>query len=983
MNRIYFKFCSPLLGFGLFALTQPQLLAQAPTVTTIPFAATNNPQQPASPVHPSWSGNPVTLKGVFTSPNLGTDTFTWDWNPGDGGAHCTGTITTAYSLSTTTNNPYAIGCAHTYTGSVGQTFTAFLTVNDTTNNTTSGPIAYYTSINGAPPNLPVEADNAIDNGLWYLHIHMRRLTTGTPSVDYGDWYQCDNNHADACEIGYISGPTGSNCVAFENSGFLQVNNPLNPYSDDVRRCLNRIFNEVEKVATTTVNASQGSYNPDSNGNGYAVGSSESDPNYNTGMMLDAIAASQSPTQVVTPGTVLGNAGLKGTGTGGAYTYTDAIFDMVDWYSYCETLDDAGGFEGNVGPNSGGWHYDCQEESGDNSVSQWAAIGIIPARRKIGLPLGIDPLPPLVQTGDQAWLNDSFTQNAPANGYFGYTSNVPLWGPFADTPSGMVQLAMNGKGRGTKVGGVDLWDNAETYMRDNWDTASSGLGEGGPGIKGYYYGMLSFTKSMLLHDNNDTGFAAPGLNTVPITLFQSLDDPNTCAKPVPAGAVGSGVGPCYPTIDWYGAQTSTYGGTDPTNGVARTLVSTQGTDGSWYGHNYTTAQYYLETGFAITMLNQTVFQAHPVACFTANPTKVASGGPVVLDGGCSVEQIPGDTLVTYEWDVSGTGGTNFTIAPGSPYCQVASSCVSIKYNFTAPQGATLPYSYPVRLRVIDNAGNTNDVVGDVVISSPPNPPQANAGGPYNFCPNTNALTGALIYAPFILDGSKSTNPDQGQTDGTPGAPPSTITSYAWDLTGACSVFTTIGEQINVTSNFDVPADFGTTVNNICLKVTNNDNLAFPSANLAAGLSSIATAQVTIHQPSDEACTHCVNSLGGAAKAPSPGIPATVQLYWTDTNTATFPIDHYNIYRSTCPPTGAVGASCTGNFAPDTLLAGPGSVTGTLGIPVSNPSGGTLNYVDSYQLVGGTTYYYRIAPATANNTETCQGNVTVTVAISKGR
>jgi hypothetical protein len=129
--------------------------------------------------------------------------------------------------------------------------------------------------------------------------------------------------------------------------------------------------------------------------------------------------------------------------------------------------------------------------------------------------------------------------------------------------------------------------------------------------------------------------------------------------------GTGTGPCYPPIDWYAAQSATYGGTDPTDGVARTLVASQNSDGSWFGHNVSYEQYYLETGFAITMLNRTVFEPVPVACFTSNPTHVASGGPVTLNGNCSVDQNPANHLVTWEWDVSGTGGTNFTIAPGSP------------------------------------------------------------------------------------------------------------------------------------------------------------------------------------------------------------------------------------------------------------------------------------------------------------------------------
>ena len=954
--RIAAAALAALLQTGLYAI------AQAPVAMTVPFQA-GSPTVP----HTSWSGNPVTLKGTITGTKVGSDTITYDWDPGDGGTHCTGTVTTA--------NQYNIACAHTYTGAVGSVFTAVLKASDTSNGTvaavsncpptiTTGA-CYYTSLNNPPPNLAVEVNNAIDNGLWYLHTYMRR-TTSTYGAPIGNWTGVGGN-VDTNGAG-DTGPNALDCAAFEDSGFLETNTPPNPYSADVALCLAGIFDQLTTIAVSTVVSPEfGSYNPDSNGNGIGVEHLNGDVNYQTGMQMDAIVASGEETTRVPAGTLLGNEVTgkgKGSGPGGLYTYKDAVIDMADDYAYCQAPSSTGAFEGDYG---GGWHYTCQETVGDNSVSQWAAIGLIPARRTFGATIPVQTL-----TADRAWLDSSFTQVAAPptpNGYFGYTSNSPLWGPYADTPSGLVQLALNGLGRGTtSPGGNALWDSAETYIRNDFGTpASSGAYYA---IKDYYYGLFSFTKAMLLHDNTDSGDdASAGLANQPITLLQSSDDPGTCAEPVPLAAPGSGAGPCYPPIDWYGAQTAANGGTDPTDGVARTLVSTQEANGSWYGHNYTTAQFYLETASAVIMLNKTVFNAVPVACFTSNPSHVASGGPVQLNGGCSVDENPANHLVTWEWDVDGTGGTTFTIAPGNSAC-LDPSCSIITYNFTLPTGKSLPYNYPVRLRVIDSASLTADVVGDVVISSPPNPPNANAGGPYNFCPNLSPA-GALVYQPFLLDGSKSTNPDQGTTDGTTGAPPSTIVSYLWDYACAGTFGSASGEQVNATTAFDVPADFGTSFN-VCLKVTNNDNLAFPSAGLGAGLSSVASAQVSIHQPTDQVCTHCVNNLVAEAKAPVPGVPANIQLYWTDTNTSTqFTIDHYNIYRSLSP-----------TFIPYTQIAGAGSSPFVPAVKVSNPPGGTLFFLDP-NVVGGTTYYYRVAPATASDTETCQSGVVLKVALSKGR
>ena len=1000
---------------------------QAPTALTVPFVASNS-----SAPHTSWSGNQVTLKGSFTSPLLGTDTFTWDWDPGDGGQHCTGTVNSTYVTSTSgiagdQNNPYVIGCTHTYTGTQGTVYTAILTVTDTTNGQVapaasncpigvSAGACYYTSLNAPPPNLPVEVNNAIDNGLWYLHAHMNRYTNGS-GLFLGDWNGGVAANADANAAGG-TGVSASNCAAFENSGFLQNNTPLNMYSTTVQLCLSGVFDQLQTISISSFTPQGFSqFNPDSNGNGIAV-QSNGNPygytNYNTGMVMDALVAANTPTLAIPSNTALANANPGGgTGTGGVYTYKDALYDMVDAYSYC--MNPGAPDEGFGATPSGGWHYTCQDTGGDNSISQWAAIGIIPARRKVALPLGQDPLNSEVLATDQSWLTQSFTNNG-TNGYFGYTSGSPLWGPFADTPSGLVQLAMSGLGRGTTVpGGADYWDLSETYLRDTFgDTGGDPTFSGYPYLKSYYYGMYSFTKSMLLHDNNDVVNGkniGTGMNVSPITLLQSMDDPNSCALPVPEykttpgdSGPGTGTGPCYPPIDWYGAQSAANGGTDPTDGVARTLISTQGSDGSWYGHNASSEQYYIETGIAVTMLNKTVFQQVPVACFTVNPAQVAenaNGVQVILDASCSVDQDTSHQIVTYEWDVDGTGGTNFTIGTGiassvgTPgtvgYATcLTSSCSKVSLNVAAPSTTTpLPYNYPIRLEVANNATPplTASVLNNAVVAYPPNPPDANAGGPYNFCPNVNG-NGQPIYAPFTVSAALSTNPDQGKDDGYPGDNPSTISSYIWDLSGSCSDFSGTGAptdptsvsgvQIDATSVYDQSGFYGKTFP-VCVQVTNTDNNAFCHTIQASGGScstlyqSVGSAQVSIHNPTDEVCTHCVNSLTSLAKAGTPLAPANIQLYWTDTNTSvTAQIDHYNIYRST-----------SATFIPYQQIAGANSVTGNRGVPVSNPPGGQLYYNDTYQLTSGATYYYRVAPATANDTETCQGNKSfgVTIPASK--
>jgi len=84
-----------------------------------------------------------------------------------------------------------------------------------------------------------------------------------------------------------------------------------------------------------------------------------------------------------------------------------------------------------------------------------------------------------------------------------------------------------------------------------------------------------------------------------------------------------------------------------------------------------------------------------------------------------------------------------------------------------------------------------------------------------------------------------------------------------------------------------------------------------------------------------------------------------LLWLETGA-----DHYNIYRGTT------------NGGPYTML---GTVTNTM-----VGTGKSMGYTDNGSLVAGTTYYYRIAPATPADIETCQSNqASVSGTLPKGR
>ncbi len=903
-------------------------MTAATAVYTVPFQAS----APSVP-HASWKNNPITLKGAVQSPISG-HTYTYYWDPGDGTSGC-GTSGSPLSAG----DPYSIACAHTYNSSstagaaVGLVYTATLYVKDTTAGDASYTSApYYTKIYPLDPtnsqgagnvyNLPIEVNNAIDNGLWYAHSHMYRYSDGSGNL-LGDW---TTDGISGNMYSSFKGLNGTDCNSFEVSGFLPNNSPANPYTDDVKRCLNAVISSLATVTipTTSANYSEtGTFNPDQNANGVGVyvnfGGQEI---YQTGMAMDALVSSGLPGMPVTASV---NSALPttGTGAGNAYTYKDLVFDLVDFYSYCQA---------NGGYGTGGaWIYNCGDNGGDNSSSQWGAIGIIPAVRKFGAVYNAAS-----KLNNAIWL--TYTQGG--DGSLGYRGTGCAWGCFATSPSGLVQMALDGVGTGSTLGGTsgygtftidNAWNKTASFMRDNFNSTSTDATQN---PKEYLYGLFSFTKGMLLHDN--TG----GVTPAPISILHT--DNHTQTEN----------GGYYADIDWYAAQSSTYSGSDPTDGVARWLVSIQNSDGSWYGHTYTGEQYPMTTGISITMLNKTVFEAVPVACATPTPTSISNGGSVTLDGSCAYDQnAPTTNITTWKWNTSddnngNSPSTTFNVQPGNPKCQT-SSCVKMAQTFTTAH--SLPYSFPIRLRVTNNASPalTADVVTSIMITTDPKPPTAVIGGPYNFCPSP--------YTPWSVSGAGSIDPDP---------PPSMLTSYAWDFNGANTFTDASGAVIDVTSAFTTKvgaAPPGGTTFSISLKVTNNETPA---------LSSIASNTATVHSSSDLQCSHCVSTTQALPKSPTTGIPAQVQLYWLDTNSPGYPIDHYNLYRST-----------DSGFGTNVVkVAGAGSGVAPVQVPAIN--GKQVNFADVTVAVN-VQYYYRIAPATVNDTETCASPISIPVIVHPAR
>jgi hypothetical protein len=695
-------------------------------------------------LHPGMCNVELTLKG--TSDQSGT--YTWD--PGDG----TGPVPVL-------GDKYAIQKVHTYTTAngcaVGKTYAAKLTVTDASAQSTTK--IYYVGI--FDPTQETRVDRAIDEGLWALHKQMTRYACGSGAIcgkwsSWSSWY----------------GMWAAATEAFFSKGHTELGNPNNPYTETAQRAMNGVFDQT----TTSGVGVEPLGNADSNGNGQGVAFNQSHQGYQTGMLLAAIVASNNPDGIVQTGP----SAVKGL------KYKVVAQDVVDYIAAMQ-YDDI---------NRGGWRY-SPEDFPDNSACQWDAIGLIAAERIWGL-----TIPSWVKTANDNWL--TYSHN-PA-GYFGYTDNSYLpWGSMATTPSGLVQLIMDGHGRGDS-----RWDTAETWMRTYWDGGTSSAP-----IRFYYiYAMFSFTKSMLLHSPKIVGFGADSL-------------------------------------DWYG---------DPSKGAAEALIAAQYSPSSggywWSAYGQPTGDHYpFLTPWAIMILNKTTIETgRPIAVAKVNPTSAVVGQTVTLDGSGSFHQAVGRNIVSWDW----------TIYNGPT---VASGIKETKSGQTASVSFSAMGSYLVKLVITDDAATpaTDDDFVTAVVALPPYPPVAKTKNA-RFCNQVK---------PWKLDGSLSTNPDDGKSE--PGKPGDSIKSYTWDLDLDGAFDDASAVKPDVTSFYGSLAP-GTYLYK--LRVTDNTSISFPSSGYG-DLSSEASGTVTL----DGDCA-CVDNLTASA------MRSRVDLSWRHIGA-----EKYMIYRKT--------------------------------------------------------------------------------------
>lgn len=310
--------------------------------------------------HSTWSGKSITLKG--TARYAGS--VAWEWDFGDGSPPATG------STTLTDSYPCPISTTHTYTGPDGSFYVAKLTV---TAGAESRSDTYLVMIE--PYDLAVRVNVAIDEGLWWLYNQQSRYSGA--GVGYGYW-----------QSSYRVAHTASAIQAFQNNLHKPHGDPSkDPYVDCVRRGLNYLTSQMFPVS---IPLNDGDTN--SNGIGISCYHAYSHEMYEIGMAMMAIVGSDTPGRKAPSGP---------TGVVGR-TYWELVQDMADFCAYAQN---EGAYYG------GGWRYQRNYSSSDNSVTQWPIMGLYAAEHGWGIAVADFVKPRL-----EGWLD----RTRDSSGGWGYT-----------------------------------------------------------------------------------------------------------------------------------------------------------------------------------------------------------------------------------------------------------------------------------------------------------------------------------------------------------------------------------------------------------------------------------------------------------------------------------------------------------------------------------------------------------------------------------
>jgi hypothetical protein len=197
---------------------------------------------------------------------------------------------------------------------------------------------------------------AIDNGLAWL------ATTQTVSGAEGYWSYANNGTLAA---------TASAALAFIEEGYLPGDASI--YDDVITRAVTYIFNRARVDTRFGVEtAGYQRYAEDYDNNGIYDDGNDEAIYFEPGAATRRVYTSGICTPVVYAlGEALGTSAVVGVGSSAisGKTYAQAMQDIVDWFSWAQV-------EPNRGNYRGGWRYDANYSTSDNSTAQWGSLPLL-------------------------------------------------------------------------------------------------------------------------------------------------------------------------------------------------------------------------------------------------------------------------------------------------------------------------------------------------------------------------------------------------------------------------------------------------------------------------------------------------------------------------------------------------------------------------------------------------------------------------------
>ncbi len=252
-----------------------------------------------------------------------------------------------------------------------------------------------------------------------------------------------------------------------------------------------------------------------------------------------------------PNTLIG----MGSAAVSGLTWAQLMQDLVDWFSWAQV-------EPNRGSYRGGWRYDANYTSSDNSTAQWGALPYLYAN---DWGLGA---PQYVRDELELWAD--FVQNDTSGGS-GY-DNPTRYVNQAKTGGLLLEFAVVGR----PVSHLSV-QAAIGYINNQWLTIPSGVWYGN---FNHPYAMWAVYKGLSVYGLTDAVF--------------SLGDPILVGTGIPAAIGGYTIGFDEDPLasaedDWY-------------SHYCQYLVDIQNANGSWNGYEYWTGP--LATAWYINILNAT-------------------------------------------------------------------------------------------------------------------------------------------------------------------------------------------------------------------------------------------------------------------------------------------------------------------------------------------------------------------------------------------